>query len=265
MILAEISFLLPAPRRHPSSPRSILLIEIPSYLCALLGLYLCSFPEHFPEQRPWSRQLLKLGLAIFPKGSFLYRFWAGLGAQLLCLAILMSPSMRRALSSRPLQWLGTISYSLYLVHGTLIRTVLTWLVFGPMALSPSARVQTELADIPLIAQPPAAVIMVILVIFWPVMLAGVRVWSVKVEPLFGRLTAWFEQFAGHCGDDESRSGKKGWEGSVKENWGKYDDDMHSLPLSRPAAGPNRQPQTAITPAYLDIRNWNWENALSRSG
>jgi peptidoglycan/LPS O-acetylase OafA/YrhL len=50
-----------------------------------------------------------------------------LGAAGLVLAAIGAPPMRRALDSRAVQWLGRISFSLYLVHVPIIATLSFWL------------------------------------------------------------------------------------------------------------------------------------------
>jgi peptidoglycan/LPS O-acetylase OafA/YrhL len=64
------------------------------------------------------------------------RYWqlvgrpgAVLGAALLVVCCLHAPGPRRLLSARPLQWLGTVSFALYLVHEPIVVSVAT--VAGP--------------------------------------------------------------------------------------------------------------------------------------
>ena len=204
MILAELTHIL-RPRKSPTH-----LSQTPSYALALFGLYLCSYPDSFAHQTPWSRSLLHLGFKIFPEHAMLGRFWPGLGAQLLCLAILTSPTLRSALSHRWCVWLGSISYALYLLHGTFIRTIMTYLVFGPVYLSssPSARVvQPDLSPDPLVAQPSAPILLLEVALFSAILLGGVQLWSVRVEPYFAKATGRFDGFARTWG-----AGYRRWSG-----------------------------------------------------
>lgn len=205
MILAELSYILPPP--SPNSKPPTHLRQTPSYALALLGLYLCSYPDSFAHQTHWSRTLLTLGSQIFPKNALLGRFWPGLGAQLLCLSILTSPSLQTLFSSRIPASLGSISYSLYLLHGTLMRTLLAYIVFGPMYFSARV-VQPELSPDPLVAQPGELVLMLEVALFCTVLLGAVRLWAVRVEPWFARATAGLDGFARSWG-----KGWRGWSGS----------------------------------------------------
>ncbi|KKZ66941.1 hypothetical protein EMCG_07369 [[Emmonsia] crescens] len=188
VILAELSF---SPKPNTTSKLATIL----PYLIAILGLYLCSYPDQYAEQARWSRQLMELGMRIFPHDASLGRVWPSLGAQLLCLAIVRSPSMRRALSRPYLLWMGGLSYPIYLLHGTIIRTCLTWLTFGPSMLLGTTSDGSSDIDTPLIPEPNTVIIVVALPVFFTLLLAIANVWAVNVEPVFERLTGALERFA----------------------------------------------------------------------
>lgn len=48
---------------------------------------------------------------------------AGAGAALLVILAVIWPRAQRALSVRPMQWLGRVSFSLYLVHAPILATL----------------------------------------------------------------------------------------------------------------------------------------------
>ena len=52
------------------------------------------------------------------------------GASLLILSIHFSHFLRKGFSHRPLLFLGSISFPLYLLHGVMMRTVLSWIIYG---------------------------------------------------------------------------------------------------------------------------------------
>ena len=60
----------------------------------------------------------------------LKRVYCTIGAFLLITSILFSPALQHLLSNRHLVFLGSISFSMYLLHATMMRTVLAWIVFG---------------------------------------------------------------------------------------------------------------------------------------
>lgn len=189
MILAELSF-FPQPK-----PNSKIAAVIP-FGFATLGLYLCSFPDSFAEQAHWSRQLINVGYRIFPVGGLLGRWWPGVGAQILCFSILYSPPMRRALSSKYLQWIGGLSYATYLIHGTLMRTVMTWLIFGPNAMFGVTLKDVGVTDpqqAHLIPQPRPVMLSIRLAVFAAFLLTAANLWNNKIEPVFGAATARIER------------------------------------------------------------------------
>jgi peptidoglycan/LPS O-acetylase OafA/YrhL len=167
------------------------------FLSALLGLFLMSFPSEFHEWASWSHFLHDLGLSLFPRSSLQDRAWSGVGAQILCYSICVSPALRQALSHRCLLWFGSVSYSLYLLHGPLMRSVLTWLVYGPMLMEWVPGVGEDLIseDADYVPAPGPLLMIVVLPIFWTFLLFAVHLWSVKVEPKFAVATKWMEDFA----------------------------------------------------------------------
>ena len=167
------------------------------YLSGITGLYLCSFPNEYYHQTAWTRQLWYIGRKIFPPGALFGRFYAGLGAQILCLSILLSPSMQTALSSRHLQWLGRLSYPLYLLHGPLMRSVLTYMLFWPASWTLKPSLQVGGIPIPdsTIPVPDFWLLCVLLPTFFIILLFIAHQWAAKVEPQLGAATDRFETFA----------------------------------------------------------------------
>jgi hypothetical protein len=168
--------------------RSLLWRYLP-ILSAILGLYLMSFPSEYSQDAAWSRVLADLGRKIIPGHGELARFWPGIGAQMLCASIMLSPELKNLLSGRVLAYLGSASFSLYLLHGTLMRTVLAWMTFGPAILSGRALVQPS----QFYPQPSNGWFFFILPAFFTFMMSAVHIWSVKVEPIFARATKKLEQ------------------------------------------------------------------------
>lgn len=127
MILAEVSL----------DPDVANLTAAHSYISAVssaslivMGLYFCSYPEEHPEWSRWSNNLLELGHWMFPGGSEYARFYPGMGADLLATGIVFNTTAKRILSHRFVCSMGKLSWAVYLLHAPLIRTVLTWVLFG---------------------------------------------------------------------------------------------------------------------------------------
>ncbi|KAI1940451.1 hypothetical protein LOZ66_002045 [Ophidiomyces ophidiicola] len=102
-------------------------------ICSILaatGLFVASYPAHNAEWCGWSNFLLQVSKHIFPADVNLGKRYTALGVNLIILAIYLSPSAKSFLSKRLLLWFGHCSFAVYLTHGTLLRTVLVWMIYG---------------------------------------------------------------------------------------------------------------------------------------
>lgn len=107
-----------APRRAPMrrrSPRAFALATV-----FVLGLYLLSCPPRGIDKTPGYVLLVSLVPASYgdPK-----RFIHGAGAMATVWAVSNSPALQRPLLTGGVQYLGRISYSLYIVHGPVLHVV----------------------------------------------------------------------------------------------------------------------------------------------
>ncbi|KAJ5788215.1 hypothetical protein N7457_003205 [Penicillium paradoxum] len=96
----------------------------------ILGLLICSYPGEHPEWSTWSNYMEKASHYIFPPKVNVGKRYSAIGVDLIIFAIYISPSTKEFLSSRLLLWFGKQSFAVYLVHGTLLRTVLCWMLYG---------------------------------------------------------------------------------------------------------------------------------------
>lgn len=102
-------------------------------LCTLLvcvGLFICSYPGEHPEWATWSNYMFELAHYIFPPDVNIGKRYSAIGVDLIIFALYISPSAKDFLSNSLLLWLGKQSFAVYLVHGTLLRTVLCWMLYG---------------------------------------------------------------------------------------------------------------------------------------
>ena len=155
----------------------------------LAALVLMSFPSQFHNHAPWSNILFQWHNKIAPEGAEVQRFLPSLGAQLLIFTAVLSPHLRRILSHRYFLWLGKISFPLYLLHGTMMRTVLAWLMFARSQLVETQEVRGEqtyiLMKYPI---PGYTMFFISLPVFFVVLFSLTHVWTQKVEPYFGIIT-----------------------------------------------------------------------------
>ena len=172
-----------------------------------IALLFMSFPSEYQHFAPWSLTLFKWHVAIAPEDAELMRFWPTIGAQLLCLTIFCSPHLRRFLSHPVFLWLGKVSFPMYLIHGTLMRSLLSWLLFAGQKLSPMEEVVplprpleplpgfedediflTETVVVMRYPLPGPAVFVSVLPIFFVVLGVTIHYWTTVIEPYFGIIT-----------------------------------------------------------------------------
>lgn len=96
----------------------------------IIGLYIASYPEANVDWTAWSAQMARWGEKVCFLGQDPARLFTGIGMDFICMAIFFSPWLKDALSSKHLLWLGKHSFAVYLLHGTLIRSILSWAMFG---------------------------------------------------------------------------------------------------------------------------------------
>jgi len=158
---------------------------IPTILC-ILSIFMISYPSAKIEEFGWAAPLHTLGDYIFPRNTDFSKFWHTIGANVMTVAILLSPHMRRVLSLPVLTWLGQISFPLYLLHGPLLRSFMKWSFY---LLAPVKSVTGQDGQETSKKQRPALwQWLYTLPLFWVVLLYLSNAWNNHLEPLFGRIT-----------------------------------------------------------------------------
>ena len=152
---------------------------------AFCALFLMSFPSQFQEWATWSSVLLAWFWKIAPENAELSRFWPTIGAQLLTFTIVMSPHLRRGLSHRSFLWLGKISFPLYLLHGSFMRSILSWLLFSRQELTQMEDNGQAVMRYPL---PGMGTFIIVMPMFLVILFTSTHFWALKVEPWFGVIT-----------------------------------------------------------------------------
>ena len=160
----------------------------------ILGLFFMSYPEENPTWARWSTWLLKLGNYIFPEGVEYARYYPGFGANLLTSGILFNNTAKKILSHSFFCWMGKLSFPIYLLHAPLIRTVLTWALFGA-SVRPDQGKDAEGNQLPPGWLPIANrwVCVIAIPLFYVFLYRVANVWATYVDPFCGKVTNWFEE------------------------------------------------------------------------
>ncbi|KAK3504326.1 acyltransferase 3 [Neurospora crassa] len=137
-LLAELSQHRPTQNFIAKYQRILSYVIVPILL--LIGGYVGSYPHEHEDWAPWSLRLHKFlvdpagdgsrGSFIVPKGSNAGRRTSAFMIQCVAVSIFLSPSLQNLLSHRLLLWLGHHSFAVYLTHGTILRTLGMWIVYG---------------------------------------------------------------------------------------------------------------------------------------
>ena len=162
----------------------------------LVGLITMSYPRDTPEGAAWSFALRNLGDSILPYIGDKYKAWVSLGSLILILGIVLSSSAQKVLSHPMMVWLGKISFPLYLLHGTFIRSLFAWMLFWGQELRPW-RHDPKTLKYPL---PSAGWITFSVICFFVPLFLCCHLWVKYVEPLCDRATLWMEETM-LCKDD----------------------------------------------------------------
>lgn len=105
-------------------------------LVIFIGMLLCSFPQNTPEWMSWSEYMRASMMTLTPQDADLRRYWDSLGASTILLGVFFSGNARKLLSSPLFNYLGRVSFPVYLLHNQLIKTLMTWMIYFRSWLHP---------------------------------------------------------------------------------------------------------------------------------
>jgi len=203
MAMAEFHY---ASSAHQALDNHPYLLNIGTTASMMLGLCCISFPEYNQTWTWWSNGMCVLATYVFPPGIELARYWPGLGAQLICVAFMLNPNLKRILSGSLLNWMGNVSFAVYLIHGTLIRTVLTWAVFGFSTQRPPYLNEDNESVQDWIEPVATWKLIVVIPLFYILVYRLANYWVKYVDPWAGAVTNWIEaRVAGTLEDEKAKA------------------------------------------------------------
>jgi peptidoglycan/LPS O-acetylase OafA/YrhL len=204
MFMADLSNHPPA-QKFIADRRYLRVIIAPMLI--VFGLFIASYPKERPEWCGWSIMLMNWNDTLFPRGGDIPKYWTAMGLDFIILGIHLSPLVKEFLSTKTWLWLGKHSFAVYLIHGTLLRTVLVWMVYG-ITGQPWIETTNENGDK---VQPPWLPIRGGrgMLLFWiPIWIALVyfcaHLWMKHVDAWCARITQRLEK---HCFQDNSEAEK----------------------------------------------------------
>ncbi len=173
-------------------------------LLLVSGMIIAGYPEKNAEWAFWSNYLKNLGAQLFRPGSELSRNWGSIGTSLILVGLLYLPAAQAFLSHPFLCWMGKVSFSVFLIHSFLIRSVFSWMLYGcsvPLeTIGEDGRVH--------VGRLPAANginLMVMYTIFFPLLYFAAHLWTNHVESRCAELAEWVEDRITDTNDLQDRA------------------------------------------------------------
>lgn len=157
----------------------------------VLALVLMSMPLQAdgPEKAGWSNFLLWLSQQTLPRQYDIGRFYTSVGSQLLVFTVIISPHLRRVLSHPVLLWLGKISFPMYLLHGTLMRSIFAWMMFfGSEPRQFEEQYQGHTVTLYRYPLPGPIRTAVSILVFMFCVFVSAHFWALYIEPWFAKIT-----------------------------------------------------------------------------
>ena len=175
-----------------------------STLMIIFGLFLASFPDDNPSWTPWSRALDTVGQLIVPNGSEVNRYIISLGTTFFVFGVFFSRDARRLLSSPFINFLGRISFPIYLLHNTLIRTALSWVLYRQSIVSKGLHPVDEEGNPMFYEVGGAFTFGVTMPLFYLLLIYVAHLWTIYVDPRCEKVVSWLSRKAfGDTSDSES--------------------------------------------------------------
>lgn len=166
-------------------------------LFMVFGAYIASYPGGEFELASWSKDLERIGHVLFPKDADFPRFWSALGLQFFALGVQYHQPTKNFLSNKYLLFLGKNSFAVYLLHGTLLRTLLTMFLYGffPPPYEPAYNEQNELIRPPEMHKIPRWTQLFTVPCWFVIVYVVAHFWTVYVDAWCGRVTKKLEDWA----------------------------------------------------------------------
>lgn len=181
------------------SATSVLPTPIPS-LMILLGMFMAGYPQDGQQNARWSHTMQSIMKPLIKEEADLRRYWDHLGAATVLLGIFFSRNARRVLTSPVFNFLGRVSFPVYLLHNTFIKTVLTWLIYLPSAMNPPRNDKGEQMDL---RRGSTTHIFIALAVFYYILYKSASLWVQYVDPICAKIVNAMTKWA--YGDSQSRT------------------------------------------------------------
>ncbi|KAF2000533.1 hypothetical protein P154DRAFT_465716 [Amniculicola lignicola CBS 123094] len=176
---------------YKDSATTVLPAPVPA-LMIITGLFMAGYPQDNPQNAHWSHMMSKFMHSLAGKDSDVRRYWDHLGASTVLLGIFFSRNARRVLTSPIFNFVGRVSFPVYLMHNTMIKTVLTWMVYLPSAMNPPRNEKGEQMDL---RRGSRTHVFIAIAIFYYILYRTAALWVAHIDPLCGKIVNTFTKWA----------------------------------------------------------------------
>ncbi|KAF2200799.1 hypothetical protein GQ43DRAFT_60887 [Delitschia confertaspora ATCC 74209] len=170
---------------------SLLPTPIP-VLLILTGMFCAGFPQDGFNNTGWSSVMAKIMRGMTAKDTDIRRYWDSIGASLILIGIFFSRNARRVLTSPIFNFLGRVSFPVYLLHNSLIKSVLTWMIYLPSAMNPPRNEKGEQMDL---QRGNWMHMTIAIAVFFYILYRMAALWVQHVDPLCGKVVNTFIKWA----------------------------------------------------------------------
>ncbi|KAF2645448.1 hypothetical protein P280DRAFT_465281 [Massarina eburnea CBS 473.64] len=165
----------------------------------LLGGWFASYPEANMEALAWSRNLHAFYVAILPPNPDIGHFSSSFGLMFIAFGIVLSPFLQKALSSKYLLFFGRMSFAVYLLHHSMMKTVLAWMLYG-VHTKPAHMNDKNQPEITRLEYPGHPTLLMWCIVWWPMLYGVAYLWTQHVDPrcerLANKLVEWMKLDSG---------------------------------------------------------------------
>lgn len=171
-----------------------------SALMIFFGLFLASFPEEHAEWVSWSRAVNSAAGFLIPSCGEINRYVISVGTAFIAFGAFFSRDARRVLSHPVMNFLGRISFPIYLIHNTLIRTILSWLIYRESAVKEGLHPVDEKGNAKYLERGGTLTFAFAIPMFYAILIYASYMWTIYVDPPCWKVVSWLSKKA--CGEDD---------------------------------------------------------------
>ncbi|KAF2735410.1 hypothetical protein EJ04DRAFT_464934 [Polyplosphaeria fusca] len=168
---------------YKDSATSVLPAPVPA-LMILAGMFMAGYPQDSPHHAAWSHSMSKLMHSVTHKDTDVRRYWDHLGASTVLLGIFFSRNARRVLTSPVFNFVGRVSFPVYLMHNTMIKSVLTWMVYLPSAMNPPRNEKGQQMDL---QRGSTTHIFIAVFVFFYILYRLAALWVAHIDPVCAKI------------------------------------------------------------------------------